>query len=205
MNHSCLSLGLPALPGCSGHCHCPQPGKASSLPSHSGWHTVLCVLFWPCCGTLGMVTLLPLPCSTPWLQHHTIYPSGPFTPGQPRLCGQLCCCRWGWGQRWGQETAQGAERSSGKGAGRQGSPPPACSPPRPHRPIYYPSAIHRPRQMPPNKYPQTIGWEGPARLSMNKHEGLWTQLPLFAKWDRLCGRHLKFSRGRAVFQCPLNC
>lgn len=37
---------------------------------------------------------------------------------------------------------------------------------------------------------------------MNKHEGLWTQFPLFAKWDRLCSRHLKFSRGRAVFQCP---
>lgn len=102
---------------------------------------------------------------------------------------------------WGQEEQWEGGRETGQPTAQLGC---ADSPPRPHHPIYYPSTIHWARQMPPNKYPQTIGWEGPARLLMNKHEGLWTQLPLFGKWDRLCGRRLKFSRGRAVFQCPPN-
>lgn len=170
----------------------------------------------PATGTLWTPTLHPLASIRPHPQHlcHSrpvLAPLAPLPLGCHGSAGSPACRPLGLGTVQGAETPlrwQGAERRSGKGVGRQGQPraQPGCasSPPRPHHPIYYPSTIHRARQMPPNKYPQTIGWEGLGRLLMNKHEGLWTQLPLFTKWDRLCSRRLKFSRGRAVFQCPPN-
>lgn len=227
LNQPCLPLGgcLPFLAACGGAGCCSQPGKAS--PQQALSHASA-LGGMPCCtpcpgfaasGTLGMPTF-----HSPGLQQPTAPASTSFTPSDlsplPSSChpwaamglwAALPAVPWGLGTVREAETppqvARGREeeweggRETGQPTAQLGC---AGSPPRPHHPIYYPSAIHRARQMPPNKYPQTIGWEGPVRLLMNKHEGLWTQLPLFAKWDRLCSRRLKFSRGRAVFQCPPN-
>jgi len=185
------------------------------------WHATLHALSWLCCcwHPGDAHPSLPLPPAAHRPSTTQLCPSrpvpAPLAPPPLGCHGSVGCpgcsplgagdsaggrntpqAAWGGEEEWegGRETGQPTAQ-----LGRAGSPP------WPHHPIYYPSAIHRARQMPPNKYPQTIGWEGPVRLLMNKHDSLWTQLPLFAKWDQLCSRHLKFSRGRAVFQCPPNC
>lgn len=195
----------------------PYPMQLLSVACHAARPVLALLPLAP----WGCPLFTPLVSSSPQPQHQPALPlqtcpcsPRPATPGLPWVCGQPCLrSLGGWGQcgrqkhppppqvAWGREEEWEGGRETGQPTAQLGC---AGSPPRPHHPIYYPSAIHRARQMPPNKYPQTIGWEGPVRLLMNKHEGLWTQLPLFAKWDRLCSRRLKFSRGRAVFQCPPN-
>lgn len=219
VNRACLSLGAACPSSLPMALPVPVPSQARQVPCKPHAPQPLSVARRALCPALALL-LAPwgrppataLARSSPGLQHHPALPLQACHPwAAVDLWAALPAVPGGWGQRGGQEHPPGGRGlKGGVEGGRETGQPTArlgCagSPPRPHRPIYYPSAIHRARQMPPNKYPQTIGWEGPARLLMNKHEGLWTQLPLFAKWDRLCGRHLKFSRGRAVFQCPLNC
>lgn len=137
----CLPWGLPALPCCPWHCLSLSParqGKSPASPillSHSQWHTMLCVLFWPCCWHPGDGhPPLPWPAAVHGSSTTQLCLSSRSLLGSHGSLGSSACCPWGLGTARGAGTAPGwqrAERRSGKGVGRQGSPPPGSAVPVP--------------------------------------------------------------------------